>query len=201
MGERHRPVRGGTGSAETGLAATQLPADIPRGRAALGASLWHLWWVKNKKSASFIVVQGTFGDFVFEVTTRSPERLRAKVALWAGRIDGLVLAVVLLGAAMSLAAPSVGASTSYVSCPNAHPAPRAGGATWRVTHLGVKGLSCSVADAAVETGHFMLTPGGPQFVLQGFRCTSPVGPPQGSELRYYSCRDAQQLLRFTLPGD
>jgi hypothetical protein len=75
-------------SAETRVAATRLPTDIPRGRAALGASLWNLWWLKNKKSASFIVVQGTFGDFVFEVTTKSPERLRAKVALWAGRING-----------------------------------------------------------------------------------------------------------------
>jgi hypothetical protein len=78
----------GPDSAETRFTDTRLPTDVPLGRAAVGATLWNLWWLKKKSSASFIVVQGTFGDFVFEVTTKSPERLRAKVALWAGRING-----------------------------------------------------------------------------------------------------------------
>ena len=78
----------GPGSGETRFTGARLPVDVPLSRAAFGVSLWSLWWLKEKKAASFIVVQGTFGDFVFEVMTKSPERLRAKVALWAGRING-----------------------------------------------------------------------------------------------------------------
>jgi len=78
----------GSDSAETRFTAPRVPTDIPLGRAAFGARLWNLWWLKRKESASFIVVQGSFGDLVFEVMTKSPVRLRAKVALWAGRIIG-----------------------------------------------------------------------------------------------------------------
>jgi hypothetical protein len=78
----------GPDAAETRFTDARPPTDLPLGRAAFGAALWNLWWLKKKKSASFIVVQGTFGDFVFEVMTKSPERLRTKVALCAGRING-----------------------------------------------------------------------------------------------------------------
>jgi len=77
----------GQPSAETGFTDTPAAGDVPLGLAGVGLAIWNRWWLKKKASASYIVVQGAFGEFVFEAATKSPERLRTKVALWAGRIN------------------------------------------------------------------------------------------------------------------
>ena len=109
----------------------------------------------------------------------------------------------LLAALAAAASAQVSMAAPYLPCPTVHPklTIHAAGTDWTVTRLTALRLSCSQASAAVRTGVIELTPGGPIFHTRGFRCNSPIGPPQSRAThRYFSCSRAQQRLKFWVAG-
>lgn len=108
--------------------------------------------------------------------------------------------------AMVLPGAAVGASPGpggFRSCPQRHLASHdPQGASLPVGGLHVHRIRCSKAAHAIRESTFAATPGGPQFTVPGFTCTSPVGPPlPGSRNpRYVHCSHKRQSLMFLVPG-
>jgi hypothetical protein len=64
-----------------------------------------------------------------------------------------------------------------------------------VSYLGVRHLSCAVAEQAVRAGSFAITPANPIYSTPGYQCTSPIGPPRPRAV-YIVCHVGGQGFRF-----
>ena len=86
-------------------------------------------------------------------------------------------------------------SPALHSCPGAHPNVSSGASgSIEVNRVRVARMTCGRAVRALHAGHFLLTPGGPQFRTPGFACTSPVGPMPGA----FRCHRGTRRFVFRL---